>query len=357
MSYVELREITKQFGDMTVVKNLDLVVQKGEFVSLLGPSGCGKTTILRMIAGLEQPTYGSIRIGGKVVNSTKDSIFVQARVRNIGMVFQSYALWPHMTIEKNLAYPLRIRKLNSQEIAQKIKAMLKLIHMEGYEKRYPHQLSGGQQQRISIARALIANPDVLLMDEPLSNLDAKLREDMRLEIKELQKRTQITIIYVTHDHAEAMTISDKVAIILEGKIQQFNTPPIIYQQPINELVANFVGLINLLDAKIVKKQKHTVTLCLSDFTDHPNIECSLPFEPESDHLVIAIRPEQIIFTGTITPFSGTIVKKAYGGERTDYWINIGKKEVRVRLDSSQDEFNVKDSVNIDLKQMWFFKAF
>lgn len=356
MGYVELNKVTKRFDDVVAVRDLDLEVQKGEFLSILGPSGCGKTTILRMIAGLEKPTHGLIRVGGKIVNSTKESLFVPPRERNIGMVFQSYALWPHKDIWKNLVYPLQIKKLDAQVISQKISEMLKLVHMEGYGKRYPHQLSGGQQQRIAIARALIANPNVLLMDEPLSNLDAKLREEMRFEIKEIQKHTKITIIYVTHDYAEAMTMSDRVAVLFAGKIQQVDTSLRIYQRPTNESVADFVGLINLLRAKILQSYKNEVTLVLRDSTNQSPIQYTLPFEPESDQVVLAIRPEHVKITRRPTPVSGTIVRKAYGGERVDYWINIGTKEVRARLDSTQEDFEVKDSVNIEFSHIWFFSS-
>lgn len=202
---------------------MDLRIESGSFVSFLGPSGCGKTTTLRMIAGLSEPTEGEIHVGEKIVFSNPQNISLPAEKRNMGMVFQSYALWPHMTAFGNVSYPLKIQKKQKDEITSKVQTLFRMVHLEGLEKRYPHELSGGQQQRVALARALIREPEVLLLDEPLSNLDAKLRLSMRQEIKELQRRLHITTIYVTHDQEEAFTLSDVVILMNKGKVENMNS--------------------------------------------------------------------------------------------------------------------------------------
>ncbi|MBI3017888.1 MAG: ABC transporter ATP-binding protein [Deltaproteobacteria bacterium] len=223
MSKVVLKNIVKKYGDVFAVQKMDLAIDSGSFVSFLGPSGCGKTTTLRMVAGLSDPTDGEINIGEKIVFSHSQKISLPAEKRNMGMVFQSYALWPHMTAFGNVAYPLKIQKKEKEEIETKVQTFLKMVHLEGLEKRYPHELSGGQQQRVALARALIREPEVLLLDEPLSNLDAKLRLSMRQEIKELQRRLKITTIYVTHDQEEAFTLSDVVILMNKGKVERMDS--------------------------------------------------------------------------------------------------------------------------------------
>ncbi|MBI2645708.1 MAG: ABC transporter ATP-binding protein [Deltaproteobacteria bacterium] len=223
MSKVVLKNIVKKYGDVFAVQKMDLAIDSGSFVSFLGPSGCGKTTTLRMVAGLSDPTDGEIHIGEKIVFNHSQKISLPAEKRNMGMVFQSYALWPHMTAFGNVAYPLKIQKKEKEEIETKVQTFLKMVHLEGLEKRYPHELSGGQQQRVALARALIREPEVLLLDEPLSNLDAKLRLSMRQEIKELQRRLKITTIYVTHDQEEAFTLSDVVILMNKGKVERMDS--------------------------------------------------------------------------------------------------------------------------------------
>ena len=223
MSKVLLKNIVKKYGDTFAVHSMNLVIESGSFVSFLGPSGCGKTATLRMIAGLSDPTEGEIHVGEKIVFHHTQNISLPAEKRNMGMVFQSYALWPHMTAFSNVAYPLKIQKKNKGDIETKVHTTFKMVHLEGLEKRYPHELSGGQQQRVALARALIREPEVLLLDEPLSNLDAKLRLSMRHEIKELQRRLKITTIYVTHDQEEAFTLSDVVILMNKGKIEHMDS--------------------------------------------------------------------------------------------------------------------------------------
>jgi len=223
MATVRLIGIRKEFGDVVAVDQFTVDIADGEFVSFLGPSGCGKTTTLRMIAGFDMPTSGDIFIGDALMSSVERNIFAAPEERNIGMVFQNYAVWPHMTVFDNIAYPLKIKKEKRNIRQNKVEQSLSLVGLEGFGERYPHQLSGGQQQRVALARALIMNPEVMLLDEPLSNLDAKLREEMRFEIKDLQKKTEVTIIYVTHDQAEAMVMSDRIVVMNAGYIQQVDS--------------------------------------------------------------------------------------------------------------------------------------
>ena len=227
VSKVVLKNIVKKYGEVFAVQKMDLAIESGSFVSFLGPSGCGKTTTLRMVAGLSEPTEGEIHIGENIVFSHNQKISLPAEKRNMGMVFQSYALWPHMTAFSNVAYPLKIQKKSQrkskEEIETKVQTFFKMVHLEGLEKRYPHELSGGQQQRVALARALIREPEVLLLDEPLSNLDAKLRLSMRAEIKELQQRLKITTIYVTHDQEEAFTLSDVVVLMNKGNVERMDS--------------------------------------------------------------------------------------------------------------------------------------
>jgi iron(III) transport system ATP-binding protein len=250
MSNVVLEKVSRNFGDFTAVSDVDLRVGEGEFVTLLGPSGCGKTTTLRMVAGLEQNTGGRISIGNEIVSDAARGIFVPSERRRLGMVFQSYAIWPHMTVFENVAYPLRVRRRSNAEIQQAVARTLRLVEMEGFAQRPAPALSGGQQQRVAIARALVFEPKVLLLDEPLSNLDAKLRLQMGDEFRAIQKRLGMTTLYVTHDQSEAMSLSDRVVVMERGRIQQIGAPEDIYRCPANRTVAAFFGTPNLLDAQV-----------------------------------------------------------------------------------------------------------
>ena len=248
MVSVSLRQVTKRFGSVTAVDNIDLTIPDGQFATLLGPSGCGKTTTLRMIAGLEHPSAGEIRIGDQVVYGAAG--VVPPEKRQIGMVFQSYAIWPHMTVFNNVAYPLRVRGIGSAEITRRTEAALALVHMESLGHRYPAQLSGGQQQRVALARAVSFEPKILLLDEPLSNLDAKLRDEMRTEIRELQRRLAITTIFVTHDQHEALVMSDLMAVMNGGVIVQQGSPRSVFSAPDNRFVADFLGWKNIVEARV-----------------------------------------------------------------------------------------------------------
>ena len=250
MAEIRVERLRKQFADFVAVQDSNFTVADGEFFVMLGPSGCGKTTTLRMIAGLEQNDTGRIAIGDRIVSDPASGHFVAPERREIGMVFQSYAIWPHMTVFANVAYPLEVRRRPSSEVRERVLASLRLMEMEHLAERPAVALSGGQQQRVAIARALVFQPRVLLMDEPLSNLDAKLREQMRVEIRALQQRLGITTVYVTHDQEEAMVLSDEIAVMHAGRIIQVAPPETIYTRPANRTVAAFVGMPNLLEAKI-----------------------------------------------------------------------------------------------------------
>lgn len=248
MSSITITDVTKNYGSVQVIQKFSEVFNDKEFITLLGPSGCGKTTMLRMIAGFEKPTTGEIKIDNKVVSG--EGVFVPPNLRNIGMVFQSYAVWPHMNVFKNVAYPLKIKHVPRDEINERVKNILEAVHLSQYIERMPNELSGGQQQRVALGRALISNPQLLLLDEPLSNLDAKLRESMRFEIKEIQKKFGITVVYVTHDQTEAIEMSDRVIVFNKGVVQQIDTPINIYKNPANEFVADFIGKISFVHGKI-----------------------------------------------------------------------------------------------------------
>ncbi|ASA78600.1 ABC transporter ATP-binding protein [Thermococcus sp. 5-4] len=254
MAEVKLIGVWKQFGDFTAVKDMNLHVKDGEFMILLGPSGCGKTTTLRMISGLEEPTKGQIYIGDKLVADPEKGVFIAPKDRDIAMVFQSYALYPHMTVYDNIAFPLKLRKVPKQEIDQRVREVAEMLGLTELLKRKPRELSGGQRQRVALGRAIVRKPQVFLMDEPLSNLDAKLRVKMRAELKRLQKQLGVTTIYVTHDQVEAMTMGDRIAVINAGVLQQVGTPEEVYDKPANTFVAGFIGSppMNFMDATITE---------------------------------------------------------------------------------------------------------
>lgn len=241
MSSVEFKHVSKAYQDNVILKDISFRINDGEFVSFLGPSGCGKTTSLRMVAGLEQNTSGEISIGDEVISSPSRKLFIPTRDRKLGMVFQSYAIWPHMNIFENVAFPLRMNKTPESEIKNKVEEVLSLVELGGLGSRMPNTLSGGQQQRVALARGLVARPRVLLLDEPLSNLDAKLREKMRKDIRQIQQHFKITCIYVTHDQVEAFSMSDRIMIMQKGEILQFATPSEMRSNPANEFVRDFIS--------------------------------------------------------------------------------------------------------------------
>jgi multiple sugar transport system ATP-binding protein len=290
MALIEIEKVSKKFGAVTAVDRLDLTVQAGEFLTLLGPSGCGKTTVLRMIAGLEIPDEGVIRIKDKTVFSSKEGIYIAPGKRGIGLVFQSYALWPHMTVFENVAFGLQVQGTERKELEERVRTSLDYMRLRGMEKRYPQQLSGGQQQRVALARMLVTRPSIFLMDEPLSNLDAKLRMEMRAEIKRLHWEARATTLYVTHDQNEALTLSTQVAVMNRGVLQQVASPHQIYRRPGNLFVADFIGspTINFIPGKIHREAGDLV---------FRNESLVLPAPPEEGlagkEVTAAIRPEDI----------------------------------------------------------------
>ncbi len=256
MAAVELKGLTKRYGQTTAVADVSLRIEHGQLVCLLGPSGCGKTTTLRLIAGFIEPSAGEIVVGGKVLSSPQRTVPPEGR--NMSMIFQSYALWPHMTVAENVAYGLKIRKLDRSVIDAKLKAILSTARLEALADRYPGELSGGQQQRVSLARALVVEPETLLLDEPLSNLDANLREEMRFEIRRLHDQYRYTTVYVTHDQAEAMTTADLIAVMNHGKVEQLGPPEEIYRRPRSEFVARFIGGSNILRGSAIDEARVSV---------------------------------------------------------------------------------------------------
>ena len=345
MSEVSIEHVFKRFGDVTAVSDFDLTVKDGEFVSLLGPSGCGKTTSLRMIAGFERATEGEIYIGDHCVSSHIKNTFVPPEKRDIGMVFQSYAVWPHMTVTENVAYPLKIQKVPKEERAARVAEMLKLVHLDEYGSRYPHQLSGGQQQRVALARALVMRPGLLLLDEPLSNLDAKLRESMRFEISSIQKELGITVIYVTHDQSEAMTMSDRVVVMSRGVIQQIGTPYEIYRNPANKMVADFIGLVNFVEGEVQGDRVYISGTGVS-FPNTSGITGSA---------TIAVRPENITMSRTSGTIEGTLVHRFYLGDAVDYRVQCKHHVIRVIVKGAElKEFTDGEKVYLDFDKIMVF---
>jgi len=285
-SMVEIRKVNKYYGDIHVVKDLDLVIGKGEFLTLLGPSGCGKTTTLRMIAGFEEPSSGRILVEG--INVENKEPFD----RNVNTVFQSYALFPHKSVFDNIGFGLKMKKVAKPEIRKRVMEMLSMVQLEGFEKRMPHQISGGQKQRVAIARALINRPNVLLLDEPLGALDLQLRKQMQIELKHLQKKLGITFVYVTHDQEEALTMSDRIAVMQKGVIEQLGRPAEIYEHPVSKFVADFIGESNVLSATVKAVQGENILL----ETETATVLARNNGHTPDDRVYLSIRPEKIKFS-------------------------------------------------------------
>ena len=318
---ITIRKVVKRFGAVTAVDRADLSVCDGELFTLLGPSGCGKTSLLRLLAGFYQPDEGEIRFGERVVSG------LPPYERNIGMVFQNYALWPHMTVAGNVAYGLKLRKLGRAEIATRLAEGLRKVNLTGYESRYPGQLSGGQQQRVALARALVLNPDILLLDEPLSNLDAKIRVQVRAEIRKLQQELGITTIYVTHDQEEALSLSDRVAVMKEGRVLQVGKPKELYERPRTRFVADFVGTNNLLPGRVSRRagadlEVDTAVGTLRAVSDGP----------VGERCVLAIRPENVAVDAGAAAGAGNVVRGrvsfvSYMGSALRYDVEAGHGQV------------------------------
>lgn len=340
--------VTKAFGKVTAVNDVSLHIREGECFSFLGPSGCGKTTTLRMIAGFEDLSSGEIWLGGRPVSIREKNFYVPPEKRELGMVFQAFAVWPHLNVFENVAFPLRIQRITSADISARVKQALKHTNLSGMEEKYPSELSGGQQQRIALARAIVASARVLLLDEPLSNLDPKLREIMRFEIKDLQKKLGLTIVYVTHDQAEAMALSDRMLVMDMGVVQQVDTPTNMYNNPANRFVFSFLGLSNF------------VPVALHDGLVWPagsassNLECEIPEEWDDNRAVLATRPNEIQLT-LEGGYRTRIRNRVFLGDYVEYRVDIGDAEIRVQTHEHRD-FRVGDVCGVRLGKVKWYSA-
>jgi putative spermidine/putrescine transport system ATP-binding protein len=324
MAFLEIEKVRKTFGPHSVVQNFDLAVKRGEFVSFLGPSGCGKTTTLRMVAGFEAPTAGTIRI------DDKDVTRLHPHQRNVGMVFQSYALFPNMTVAENVAFGLKVAKRPVEEIRGRVEEMLRLIKLPSLAARYPYQLSGGQQQRVALARALAVKPQVLLLDEPLSALDAKIRVSLRSEIRGLQRELGITTIYVTHDQEEALSMSDRIVVMNEGRVEQIGTPFEIYNFPRTRFVASFVGTLSILNARVADAVRGRIAIDDQEITAARGIADAQTGDVRS----VALRPEAILLQdadGDRNQMHGTVDEVSFLGAVVR--IRVRFKEQAISLDT------------------------
>ncbi len=325
MATVKLTNVEKIYDNKVVaVHDFNLEIKDKEFVVFVGPSGCGKSTTLRMIAGFEDLTEGEIELCGRLVSSSKKNLYVPPEERGLGMVFQAFAVWPHMNVFENVAFPLRIQKVNKTEIAKRVQEALKHTSLTGLENVFPGDLSGGQQQRIALARAIVTNPKVMLLDEPLSNLDPKLRETMRFEIKALQRKFNFTIIFVTHDQSEAMAISDRMMVCDMGKIMQIDTPENLYNKPCNRFVHNFLGESTFISVEIRNGKAYP--------KGHPDQPLDLPLPPDANsEMVVATRPNEIALTGPGEGgFASHIEKRIFLTDRTEYLVPVGDQLVKVQ---------------------------
>ena len=347
MPEIILKNVTKKWGNFVAVDNLSMTVEDKAFITLLGPSGCGKTTTLRMIAGLETPTSGQIIMNGVTVFDSARGINIPASKRDVGFLFQNYALWPHMTVYQNIAFGLETQKWNKEDIKTRVAEMMKLMKIEEFSQRYPSELSGGQQQRVAIARTLAPKPKVLFMDEPLSNLDAKLRGEMRTELKRLHSDTSSTFIYVTHDQLEAMTLATKICLMNKGIVQQYDPPLRVYNRPANVFVADFVGnpTMNLIDAKAISSDTGKVKLKLynQEFTFSSNEE----FELKNSDVILGIRPE-FVFIREDGNLTGSVYSTLPAGMETTIKIAVGDSIISSVMFGSID-YSVDSSVNFSIE--------
>jgi iron(III) transport system ATP-binding protein len=343
MAGVTIKGLSKSYGaDAAAVSDLDLVVRDNSFVTLLGPSGCGKTTTLRLIAGYMRPDAGTIHVGDRLLSS-RDGV-VPPEHRGMGMVFQNYAVWPHKTVFENVVFGLRLRKVPRDQAKQQVSAALALVNLSGLEDRLPSQLSGGQQQRVALARSLVVEPGILLLDEPLSNLDAKLRERMRTELKELQRRTGITFIYVTHDQAEALALSDQIAVIHSGRLQQFGSPDEVYTRPQNRIVADFMGHVNFLAGKI--ESAGLVRLAGGEAISLAAASALAP----GAQVDVAVRPEDVILGVAAGATNGAVTARVaectFLGNINEYFVTLTSGETVRAQTPPKLKFAVGDTVGL-----------
>lgn len=347
MNQVELKNVskvftTKKLGSITAVNNFSLNIKKGECFSFLGPSGCGKTTTLRMIAGFEDLSEGEIHIAGEPVSVKSKNLYIPPENRNLGMVFQAFAVWPHLNVFDNVAFPLQVQKIAKSEIKERVMKALEQTNLVEQANVFPSDLSGGEQQRIALARAIVVNPGVLLLDEPLSNLDPKLRESMRFEIKRLQVEYGFTIIFVTHDQSEALALSDRIMVMDKGEIVQIDTPQNIYNHPINRFVHNFLGESNFTSVDIKDNKV---------YFSGSGVEINLEIEPQ-DNMILATRPSEIIINRE-EGYQGTVVQRSILSDFTEYLVKIGNQTLQVQA-SHSDLFELNEDCYIKLvNPVWY----
>jgi len=347
MSKLVLRNVSRTFGNFTAVENFNLALEEGELVSLLGPSGCGKTTTLRMIAGFMPPTAGTIELDGQVISSPSSSL--PPEKRQMSMIFQSYAIWPNMTVAENVGFGLKVRTVKPDEIRRRVDEILGVVQLGALRERYPAELSGGQQQRVALARSIVVKPAVLLLDEPLSNLDANLREEMRFEIRRLHDEFKITTVYVTHDQAEAMVTSDRIAVMNKGRVEQIDAPYALYGRPKTRFVAGFIGRTNFVEGKSSGDAVHFGGFSVPRSALHT--EGSLPLD-----VVVSIRPQSIHLLKQESGggngrccVQGSVLRRAYLGEYWDYQVTLPGAAQFLRVTARpQEVFEVNEPVWIDI---------
>lgn len=338
---IDIDHVIKRYGNNTVINGLSLSVKAGEFFTLLGPSGCGKTTLLRMVIGFNSIEGGTISIGGKVIND------VSPDKRNMGMVFQNYAIFPHMSVKDNVAFGLRMRKVPEKEIEERVDHILKVVKIDHLKDRMPVALSGGQQQRVALARAIVIRPEVLLMDEPLSNLDAKLRIEMRSAIKQIQKKVDITTMYVTHDQEEALAVSDRIAVMNNGVIQQIGKPADIYKRPANVFVSTFIGLSNLLPAVLSGDRTKTISFTGSGYKT--GIAGLISDAGDGEEVIVSVRPEEFeIHTDGREGIRGIVSSSIFLGLTTHYFIHLETGKDIEALETQEDHDIIADGTHVTL---------
>jgi len=345
MGFLRIQDLSKRFGKVLAVDGLNLEIREGEFFTLLGPSGCGKTTTLRMVGGLERPDAGEIYLGERCLVSHAQGVFVKPERRDMGMVFQSYALWPHMTVFENVSYPLKLRRVKGPVVRERTRAALELVGLGGLEERPATALSGGQQQRVALARALVFSPRILLLDEPLSNLDARLREEMRRELKALQRRVGVTVLFVTHDQMEALSLSDRIGIMNRGRLEQVGAPEEVYYRPATPFARDFLGKVFALTGKIVAADDDGFDVELKDLAAPPVcVRASRPVLENTwttgKEVMVAIRPEQITLSCSVADgkrnvLAVTLQASQFLGDRYEYTVAVGSESRVLTTPASQ----------------------
>lgn len=349
MSYIQLNHVKKQFGDVIAIPDLNLAIEKGECFSMLGPSGCGKTTTLRMIAGFEDLDAGEIKVGDRLLSAKANNFYLPPEKRNFGMVFQAFAVWPHMTVYDNVAFPLKLKKISKQEIEKRTTDALRHTNLLNVANKSPDDLSGGGKQRVALARALAINPDVMLLDEPLSSLDPHLREEMRFEIKALQRKFGFSIIYVTHDQSEAMALSDRIMVMKKGEVQQIDTPLNVYNQPANQFVFNFIGLSNRLEVGLSAQGVHFAGYDAA-FQIQPAPPANLIQQGKA---ILATRPSEAEFV-TQGGIPAVIKRRSYLGEVVDYSVAVGTQEIRVQKGRRDTVLNEGDACQVAFTRLHWY---